>query len=74
MFNKTVCLVFSPEDRSKTVAYVFPSLKFDREEISVVNRPSFKYLRHIITSDLSKISDDDDDYYYSFGCIFFVLR
>ena len=48
-------MVFGPKDRSKTVAHVSPNLKFGHVDLSYVN--SFKYLGHIITSDLSDDAD-----------------
>jgi hypothetical protein len=57
IFNvkKTVCLHFASKNCSNTVAHSFPSLKFDCVDRFFVN--CFKYLGHIITSDLSDDAD-----------------
>lgn len=43
---KTVCMVFSPSDRSKVVASYFPLLKIGANCIQFVQK--FKYLVHVI--------------------------
>ena len=47
---KTVCMLFSPSDRSKVVASYFPLLKIGANCIQFVQK--FKYLGHVILSDL----------------------
>ena len=46
--QKSVCMVFSPCDRSKVVMSCFPELCANGEKLQYVN--SFKYLGHIISS------------------------
>lgn len=48
--RKTMCMVFSPKNRSKIVANSFPLLKIDAECIQYVQ--NFKYLGHFISNDL----------------------
>ena len=53
--RKSVCMVFSPYDRSKVVMSCFPEFHANGEKLQYVN--SFKYLGHIISS--SNIDDSD---------------
>jgi len=53
--KKTVCMIFSPKRRSKTVAYQFPNFTINNEQFSFVN--DFKYLGHIISN--SQLDDGD---------------
>ena len=46
--NKSVCMVFSPRDRSKVVASSFPPLCVGNDLLHFV--PRFKYLGHMIMS------------------------
>jgi len=53
--KKTVCMIFSPKCRSKTVAYLFPNFAINNKQFSFVNE--FKYLGHIINN--SQLDDAD---------------
>jgi len=53
--RKSVCMVFSPYDRSKVVMSCFPEFHANGEKLQFVN--SFKYLGHIISS--NNIDDSD---------------
>jgi len=53
--KKTVCMIFSPKCRSKTVTYRFPNFTINNEQLSFVNE--FKYLGHIINN--SQLDDAD---------------
>jgi len=55
--RKTVCMIFSPKCRSKTVAYQFPNFTINNEQLSFVNE--FKYLGHIVSN-----NQLDDAYIY----------
>jgi len=46
--KKTVCMIFSPKCRTKTVTYQFPNFTINNEQLSFVNE--FKYLGHIINN------------------------
>jgi len=53
--RKSVCMVFSPSDRSKVVMSYFPEFSASGEKVQYVQ--SFKYLGHIISS--NNIDDAD---------------
>lgn len=53
--RKTVCMVFAPKCRNRTVATRFPPFKLFGNELQYVE--SFKYLGHIIDNTLSDSSD-----------------
>lgn len=53
--NKTVCMIFYPDNCTKSLHTSVPSFKFANEELKFVT--SFKYLGHFISDD---ISDDLD--------------
>jgi hypothetical protein len=53
--KKTVCMIFSPKDRSKIVSTNFPPFSIDNVSLQYV--PEFKYLGHIINNDFT---DDRD--------------
>jgi endonuclease/exonuclease/phosphatase family metal-dependent hydrolase len=53
--RKSVCMVFSPRDRSKVVSSAFPQFNVGSEMLQFV--PRFKYLGHMI---LSSNTDDAD--------------
>ena len=48
--NKTVCMIFNPLAKNKTVCDKFPNFVLDGNELSFV--PNFKYLGHIIDNNL----------------------
>jgi len=56
--RKSVCMVFSPSDRSKVVMSYFPEFSASGEKVQYVQ--SFKYLGHIISSN----NIDDTVYRY----------
>ena len=47
--NKTVCMVFPPKEKSKTVASPFPCFRIKNMELKFVDK--FKYLGHMISND-----------------------
>ena len=53
--NKSVCMVFEPQDRKKVVAKHFSSFQIDGTKLKFVDK--FKYLDHVLKYDMS---DDDD--------------
>jgi len=57
--KKTVCMIFSPKRRSKTVAYQFPNFTINKEQVNFVKE--FKYLGHIINN--SQLDDSDREMY-----------
>ena len=55
--KKTVCMVFSPKQRYKVIASVFPQFSFNNNVLQFVKE--FKYLGHIITDNLTDNADID---------------
>ena len=53
--SKTVCLVFQPKNRARRLASIFPQFEVDGVSLPFVQQ--FKYLGHIIASEMY---DDDD--------------
>ena len=62
--NKTVCMIFSPCNRYKTVSESFPQFRLAGNNISFV--PMFKYLGHLIDNKLL----DDADVHREIKCLF----
>jgi len=53
--RKTVCMVFNPQNRSRTVLSSFPLLKLGTSDVQFVQ--SFRYLGHIVSESLCDIED-----------------
>ena len=53
--NKTVCMVFLPKDKRKSVASAFPRLVLNGIDLQYVSE--FKYLGHIISNDKTDNKD-----------------
>lgn len=53
--SKTVCMVFTPTVRSKSLRLQFPSFAVDGSDLKFVTQ--FKYLGHVIEDDLHDDAD-----------------
>ena len=53
--NKTVCMVFNPNKRDRIITSKFPCFTVGNSSLKFVDK--FKYLGHVITSDLSDDAD-----------------
>ena len=53
--NKTVCMVLNPNKRDRIIISKFPCFTVDNSSLKFVDK--FKYLGHVITSNLSDDAD-----------------
>ena len=65
--KKSVCMIFNPKDRAKTVSKTYPLFTVGDMQLEYV--AEFRYLGHIISNDLS----DDRDIQREVRNMFFVL-